>query len=148
MRTDSSDQITLEFTQPSHLRAHLEAPHAPVVHAISIPQRHTGPMMRLVSRLAMFFRHRRAEHMQFIGAVERRPSLWGGAAVLAGTRIPIFAIEDVFVREGSVEDVIRAFPQLRPADVYFALAFAQYDAEGVERDRQDALSKVPPELRD
>ena len=85
-------------------------------------------------------------YIKVVGLIERRIDLWGGAAVLAGTRIPIFAIEDAFQDRG-MEAVLESYPTLTKGDVYFALAYSMVDA-GVDADRRTYLNLIPPEFRD
>jgi uncharacterized protein (DUF433 family) len=82
-----------------------------------------------------------------IGGIVRDPAVWGGRAVIEGTRIPIFVIVDEFDESESIEGVLGAHPELKRADVHVALAFAELDAEGITRDRDTYLADIPPDAR-
>lgn len=51
------------------------------------------------------------------GGVERRRGVLGGKPLIAGTRVPLVAIEPYLRRGASSEDIAEAFPQLRPEDI-------------------------------
>jgi uncharacterized protein (DUF433 family) len=77
----------------------------------------------------------------------RDAAVWGGRAVIDGTRIPVFVIVDQFDESRTIEGVLQAYPELKGADVHVALAYAELDHEGVTRDRDTYLAAVPPEAR-
>lgn len=85
--------------------------------------------------------------MLFIGGIEQHPDVWGGAAVVAGTRIPVFVVEDAFRSEKRLDRVLEAYPRLSEAEALRALAFAVSQPDVVERDRSAYLAKLPPEYR-
>ena len=82
-----------------------------------------------------------------VGGIARDPAVWGGRAVIQGTRIPVFVIVDQFQEAGGVEGVLEAYPELKRADVHIALAYADLDGEAVARDRETYLEGIPPEAR-
>ena len=82
-----------------------------------------------------------------VGGIVRDATVWGGRAVIDGTRIPVFVIEDQFKESRTVEGVLEAYPELKPADVHVALAYAELDHEGVARDRETYRAGIPPEAR-
>jgi uncharacterized protein (DUF433 family) len=82
-----------------------------------------------------------------IGGVMRDATVWGGRAVIEGTRIPVFVIVDQFNESGTIEGVLAAYPELKRADVHVALAYAELDHEGIARDRDTYLAGVPSEAR-
>lgn len=82
-----------------------------------------------------------------VGGIVRDAAVWGGRAMIEGTRIPVFVIVDQFDASGTVAGVLEAYPQLKGADVHVALAYAELDHEGVDRDRQTYLAGIPPEAR-
>jgi uncharacterized protein (DUF433 family) len=82
-----------------------------------------------------------------IGGIVRDAAVWGGRAVIDGTRIPVFVIVDQFDESRTIEGVLQAYPELKGADVHVALAYAELDHEGVTRDRDTYLAAVPPEAR-
>jgi uncharacterized protein (DUF433 family) len=82
-----------------------------------------------------------------VGGIVRDATIWGGRAVIEGTRIPVFVIVDHFKESQSIEGVLDGYPELKRADVHVALAYAELDHEGVARDRETYLAGIPPEAR-
>jgi uncharacterized protein (DUF433 family) len=82
-----------------------------------------------------------------VGGVVRDATVWGGRAVVEGTRIPVFVIADQFRESGTIEGVLQAYPELKRADVHVALAYAELDDEGVARDRETYTAGIPSEAR-
>jgi len=82
-----------------------------------------------------------------VAGIVRDASIWGGRAVIEGTRIPVFVLVDQFDQSGTIEGVLEAYPELKRADVHVALAYAELDDVGVSRDRDTYLADVPPEAR-
>ena len=84
--------------------------------------------------------------------VEHRPGVQGGRPVIKGSRFPVSAIVQDYRRRLSVEEILRDFPSLRPAEVYDALSYyydhrAEIDQEIVELTDLDAvMRKYPPTL--
>src|SRR6267142_5138905 len=84
--------------------------------------------------------------------IERRPSVQGGRAVIKGSRFPVSSIVQDYRRGLSVEEILRDFPSLRPAEVHDALSYyydhrAEIDQEIVElTDLAAAMRKYPPTL--
>src|SRR5687768_1583688 len=67
--------------------------------------------------------------------VARDPELWGGAATVAGTRIPVFLIEDYYKEASDIFVVLDCYRSLTPANIYTALAYAQRFPGRVQGDR-------------
>lgn len=82
-----------------------------------------------------------------VEGIVRAAAVWGGRAVIEGTRIPVFVIADQFDAAGSIEAVLEAYPELKRADTHVALAYADLDPDGVAHDRQTYLDEIPPEAR-
>lgn len=82
-----------------------------------------------------------------VGGIVRDAVVWGGRAVIEGTRIPVFVIADQFDESGSIEAVLETYPELKRADVHVALAYADLDHDGVAHDRQTYVRGIPPEAR-
>jgi uncharacterized protein (DUF433 family) len=82
-----------------------------------------------------------------VGGIVRDATARGGRAVIEGTRVPVFVIVDQFEASGTIAGVLEAYPQLKPADVHVALAYAELDREGITRDRETYLAGIPPEAR-
>jgi uncharacterized protein (DUF433 family) len=84
--------------------------------------------------------------------IERRPGVQGGRAVIKGSRFPVSSIVQDYRRGLSVEEILRDFPALRPAEVHDALSYyydhrAEIDQEIVELTDLDAvMRKYPPTL--
>jgi uncharacterized protein (DUF433 family) len=68
--------------------------------------------------------------------VSRKPSVWAGAAVIAGSAIPVFMVEDLYNEEQRVETVLEAYPWLRRDEILRALAYAEAYKETVAEDRE------------
>lgn len=85
--------------------------------------------------------------------VERRPDVQGGRPVIKGSRFPISSIVQNHRRGLSVEEILREFPWLRPAEVYDALSYwhdhqQQMDQEiAAQIDLEAAMQTYPPNLR-
>lgn len=80
--------------------------------------------------------------------VTRDPEIWGGAAVVADSAIPVFMVEDLYNENGRVEDVLESYPWLTRAAVLRALAYAAEDAHLVAADRArhaEAVRKHAPD---
>lgn len=58
--------------------------------------------------------------------IEKVPDRCGGRAVVADTRIRVSLILGLYRGGATVEEIVEAYPHLRPADVHDALAYA-YD---------------------
>ena len=82
-----------------------------------------------------------------VGGIVRDATVWGGRAVVEGTRIPVFVIADQFKESGTIEGVLEAYPELKRADVHVALAYAELDNVGVADDRQTYVAGIPSEAR-
>ena len=55
--------------------------------------------------------------------VEQRSNMQGGRPVIKGSRFPVSSIVQDYRRGWSVEEILREFPQLRPAEVHDALSY-------------------------
>ncbi|MDP9352624.1 MAG: DUF433 domain-containing protein [Chloroflexota bacterium] len=62
--------------------------------------------------------------------VSRTPQVWSGIAVLAGTRIPVFMIEDMYNEGTDIQTILDYYPNLSEGQIYSALAYAE-TAEGL-----------------
>ena len=66
--------------------------------------------------------------------IEKVADRCGGRAVVAGTRMRVSLILALY-REGmAVEQIVKQYPHLRPADVHDALAYAYDHPEEIEAD--------------
>lgn len=66
--------------------------------------------------------------------IEKVPGRSGGRAVIGGTRIRVSVVLACYRRGMSVDEIVAQFPQLSPADVHGALAYAFDRAEEIEAD--------------
>ena len=84
--------------------------------------------------------------------IEQRPDVQGGRPVIKGSRFPVSSIVQDYRRGWSVEEILREFPQLCPAEVHDALSYyydhqAEIDREIAElMDLDAAMQKYPPTL--
>ena len=66
--------------------------------------------------------------------ITRRKNICGGRSVVAGTRIPVWSLIKWYKMGMTVEDIIREFPQLSPAQVHDAFSYYYDNMHEVERD--------------
>ena len=84
--------------------------------------------------------------------IEHRLGVQGGRAVIKGSRFPVSSIVQDYRRGLSVEEILRDFPALRPAEVHDALSYyydhrTEIDQEIAElTDLDAAMRKYPPTL--
>jgi uncharacterized protein (DUF433 family) len=67
--------------------------------------------------------------------ITRDKSIWSGMAVVIGTRIPVFLIDDLYNETGNIAEVLAAYPRLSEGDIFYALAYARDYAGLVSADR-------------
>jgi uncharacterized protein (DUF433 family) len=85
--------------------------------------------------------------------VTRQAGVQGGRPVIEGTRIPVSSIVQNHRRGLTVDEILREFAQLAPAQVYDALSYYydhqdEIDREIAElRDIDTAQKRHPPTLR-
>ena len=85
--------------------------------------------------------------------VERRPGVQGGRPVIKGSRFPVSSIVQDYRRGLSIEEILREFPSLSPAEVHDALSYyydhrAEIDQEIVElTDLEKIMQQYPPTIR-
>lgn len=85
--------------------------------------------------------------------VERRPHVHGGRPVIKGSRFPVSSIVQDYRHGLSVEEILREFPHLSPAEVHDALSYyydhrAEIDQEIAElTDLDTVMQQYPPTLR-
>lgn len=83
---------------------------------------------------------------------EHRPGVQGGRAVIKGSRFPVRSIVQSYRSGLSVEEILREFPQLSPAEVHDALSYSyDHPAEIAEEirlmeDVARVMQEVPPTL--
>ena len=85
--------------------------------------------------------------------VERRPEVQGGRPVIKGSRFPVSSIVLNHRRGLSVDEILREFPQLTPAEVYDSLSYyydhrSEIDAQIASlTDLDAAMRDHPPTVR-
>ena len=62
------------------------------------------------------------------------PRTLGGSPFVVGSRVPVRRLWAFFARGSSVETLLKRYPQLGPAKVFDALAFALDNPEVIEAD--------------
>lgn len=82
----------------------------------------------------------------FIAGISRNPAVWGGRAIIEGTRIPVFVVVDQYEATG-VGGVLESYPALKRADVHMALAYAELKGGDVAKDRDTYLASIPSSAR-
>lgn len=99
-----------------------------------------SPWQRLWGFLVNLIRGRTVgsrRRVVLLEGIERDPRVFGGAARIAGTRIPVFFLEDIYLHEeGGLEAVLSAYPSLSAADVFAAMSYSHVYPAAVERDRR------------
>ena len=65
--------------------------------------------------------------------IERRRDRQGGDACLAGTRVPVWVLENCRRLEMSDADILRAYPSLTAADLEAAWDYAAANRDGIDR---------------
>jgi uncharacterized protein (DUF433 family) len=60
--------------------------------------------------------------------IVRDPAICGGEAVFAGTRVPLRTVLASLAQGDSSEEILAAFPSLKPEDIHAAIAFAAASA--------------------
>lgn len=123
----------------------------PVVGVSDDGPRKRMPLERPLSARLFFWAgrvlRRPRPRFSFFDGIEQNPLVWGGAAVVSGTRIPVFAIWDTYRDERRLDRVLDAYPRLTEAEAMLALAFALTKPDIVQKDRAAYLAKLPPEYR-
>lgn len=80
--------------------------------------------------------------------IEKAEGRCGGKATVAGTRIRVATILQCYRLGMGIEEVLQQYPQLRPADVHDALAYA-YDhpaeiEEEIQADDEESVQAEYP----
>jgi uncharacterized protein (DUF433 family) len=66
--------------------------------------------------------------------ITRKKGVCGGRSIIEGTRIPVWSIIMWYKTGMSIEEILRGFPHLTPAQVYDAFSY-YYDNQGeIEKD--------------
>ena len=82
--------------------------------------------------------------------IEKVPGRCGGRAVVSNTRLRVSIILNCYRQRMSVEEIVQHYPELRPADVHDALAYAYDHPEEMETDLaaddEQLVKEMFPEL--
>jgi uncharacterized protein (DUF433 family) len=68
--------------------------------------------------------------------IERRPGVWGGLAVVAGTRVPVFMILSRLSNGWTHDEIRGAYPRVSEEDIQASIRYAEDDPAGVAADRE------------
>ena len=66
--------------------------------------------------------------------IEKDASRCGGQAVIVGTRLRVATILTCYRQGMRIEEIVQQYPQIRPADVHDALAYAYDHLDEIEAD--------------
>ncbi len=66
--------------------------------------------------------------------LEKSPNICGGAACIAGTRIPVWLLEQARRLWSSEADILKAFPTLRAEDLANAWAYVRSHKQEIEQE--------------
>jgi len=69
--------------------------------------------------------------------VTQKKGVCGGRSIISGTRIPVWSIIKWYKVGMSVEEIMREFPQLTPAQIHDAFSFYYDNLATIERDIAD-----------
>jgi uncharacterized protein (DUF433 family) len=72
--------------------------------------------------------------------IGRDPQVCGGQAVFKGTRVTLRTVLASLADGDSIEEILEAFPTLKPEDVRAVIAFAAASAEGTSK-RSNIISR-------
>ena len=66
--------------------------------------------------------------------VTSKKGVCGGRSIVRGTRIPVWSLISWYKQGMTVEDVMREFPQLKPAQVHDAFSYYYDNRKEIEKD--------------
>ena len=69
--------------------------------------------------------------------VSSKKGVCGGRSIIKGTRIPVWSIIKWYKLGLSVEEIMREFPQLAPAQIHDAFSFYYDNPKEIEKDIAD-----------
>ena len=99
------------------------------IHVPDVPVMKMDPAVPIVSSLSL-----NVAQVLVFALIEKTPDVVGGSARIVRTRIPVWTIENYRRLGASEDEILEAFPNLRPADVRAARAYVALHADEVERD--------------
>lgn len=133
--------------QEGHRIKHGQGRQVHPVGVLSDPPALSSPVVRMIQRTLRSLLGKLPAPSSFeTVTIVRDPEVLGGKAVIGGTRIPVFVIEDFYREKGSISDAHAAYPDLEESQVIGAILYAMQFAEGVNADREQYWASIPPEL--
>ena len=66
--------------------------------------------------------------------ITHKRGVCGGRSIIKGTRIPVWSIMKWYKLGISLEEIMREFPQLTPAQIHDAFSYYYDDLEEIEKD--------------
>ena len=66
--------------------------------------------------------------------VTNKKGVCGGRSVVRGTRIPVWSLIQWYKQGMTIEDIMREFPQLKPAQVHDAFSYYYDNRKEIEKD--------------
>jgi type III restriction enzyme len=66
--------------------------------------------------------------------VTQKKGVCGGRSVIRSTRIPVWSLIQWYKQGMTIEDIMREFPQLKPAQVHDAFSYYYDNRKEVEKD--------------
>jgi uncharacterized protein (DUF433 family) len=76
--------------------------------------------------------------------IVRRADVWGGKAVVEGTRVPVFMVHARLQSGWRLEEIREAYPRLTDRDVEAVIQYAQAFPARVLADRRAYERSLPP----
>jgi uncharacterized protein (DUF433 family) len=84
---------------------------------------------------------RAAEKVAHPYIISRR-NYCGGSPIIKGTKFPVRSVVNYVLRQGlSVEELVKEFPHLTPAQVYDALSYYYDHKQEIERELKETLEE-------
>jgi uncharacterized protein (DUF433 family) len=65
--------------------------------------------------------------------ITRKKGVCGGRSIVRGTRIPVWSLIQWYKQGMTIEDVMREFPQLKPAQVHDAFSYYYDNRKEIEK---------------
>ncbi len=66
--------------------------------------------------------------------VTSKKGVCGGRSIVRGTRIPVWSLIQWYKQGMTIEDVVREFPRLKPAQVHDAFSYYYDNRKEIEKD--------------
>ena len=85
------------------------------------------------------FRRVNRDHPRIV----RSSGVWGGKAVVAGTRVPVFMVYARLASGWTEAEVLESYPRLTHEDISAVLAYARDCPDAVEADREAYERSLP-----